>query len=176
MTETTLSADWGFRGKLLNVEVLQVALASGRRSVREVVRHPGAAVILARRADGCFLFVRQFRKALEREMLEVVAGTLSPGELPEACARREVREETGYRALTLLALGVVTPAPGYTDERLHVFFAEVEPDPERLAPDEDEVLLVEPLTAAQIGDLIARGAIEDAKTLAAWLLFMARGV
>ena len=80
MNEKTLSARTVFDGRLLHVEVLDVELPSGVRSVREIVRHPGASVILPQRPDGQFLFVRQFRKPLERQLLEAVAGTLDPGE------------------------------------------------------------------------------------------------
>jgi ADP-ribose pyrophosphatase len=175
MSERTLSTRSAFRGKLLHVEVVDVELPGGRRAFREICRHPGAAVILAQAADDRFVFVRQYRKAIERETIEVVAGTLHPGEDPVACAHRELREETGYAARQLEALGAVVPAPGYTDERLHVFYARLEAQPPAtLATDADELLAVEYLTAAEIERRIARAEIEDAKTLAAWLLFRSR--
>ncbi|MCE9613049.1 MAG: NUDIX hydrolase [Lentisphaerae bacterium] len=174
MKETILSTTRAYDGRLLKVDVLDVALASGQRSTREVVQHPGAAVILAQLGDGRFVFVRQYRAAIGRETLEVVAGTLHPGEDPVACAHRELREESGYTARDLERLGTVLPAPGYTTERLHTFFARLNPTQQALATDIDEHVQVEYLTAAQIDAHIADGKIEDAKTLAAWMLYLAR--
>jgi ADP-ribose pyrophosphatase len=172
--EKTLSSEWAFRGRLLHVQVQQVELENGHRSVREMIRHPGAAVVLAQLPDGRFVFVRQYRKPLDKELLEATAGTLKEGEDPESCAHRELEEETGYRARRLSRLGVVYPAPGYTDETLHLFYAELEPGQGKLSPDEDEKLEVVHLTRAEFEALLAKGLVEDAKTLSAWLLFVNR--
>ena len=170
-SERTVSRAWGFHGKLLNVEVLTVALADGVESVREIVRHPGAAVVLVRTPDGRFVFVRQFRKAVEQVMLEVVAGTRESGEDPEICARREVLEECGHEVLQLTKLGVSYPAPGYTDECLHLYLADVSAVAMPLNLDHDEVLEVVYLSAYDVDDAIANGRITDAKTLCVWHLF-----
>ena len=174
MQERTVKVTPAFQGRLLHVEVVEVELPGGLRSIREICRHPGAAVILAQLDDGRFVLVRQYRKAIERETLEVVAGTLHPGEDPVACAHRELAEETGYRARELISLGAVVPAPGYTDERLHMFFARLDSVRGELQTDADEALSVEYLNATQIETKIAAGELEDAKTLAAWLLYRAR--
>jgi ADP-ribose pyrophosphatase len=174
VTEKTLSTSRAFEGRLLKVDVLQVELASGVKSVREIIRHPGATIVLAQLPDGRFVFVRQFRKAVEKEMLEVVAGTLEPGEDPDACAARELAEETGCHASSLVRLGVIVPAPGYTDERLYVYYARVNEDQRHAAPDEDENVETVLLTADEIETLIRNGLIEDAKTLATWQLYTAR--
>lgn len=176
MHEKTLSVRRGFTGKLLNLDVVDVELAHGLRSVREIVRHPGGVVILARLPDGRFVLVRQFRKALESVLLEAVAGTLHPGEDPTLCARRELEEETGYQAETLVRLGVIAPAPGYTEERLHLFYATLHPQAGALSPDEDEKIEVVQLTATQVEALMLSGEIWDAKTLAAWFLMKAKGL
>jgi len=175
MHERTVKSESAFTGRLLNVEVLQVELETGHNSQREIVRHPGASVVLAQRTDGPFVFVRQFRKPIETCLLEIVAGTLAPGEDPAACARRELLEETGHEPLDMIYLGVVFPAPGYTDERLNTYFARVgmEQGPRDL--DEDERIEVEYLEEADVDSLIAQGKIEDAKTLSAWMLYKARG-
>jgi ADP-ribose pyrophosphatase len=171
--ERTVAVHPGFEGRLVKVEVHEVVMPDGRRTRREILRHPGAAVVLAEDADGRFLLVRQYRKAVERRLLEVVAGTLDPGETPETCARREVEEETGRRALSLSKLGVLCPAPGYSSEYLHIYHARVAPATAspRHAPDPDEWIEVVALGAADIEARIDAGEIEDAKTLAAWLLY-----
>lgn len=174
MKEQTVSSRTAFQGRLLHVEVVEVELADGRRATREVCRHPGAAVILAQCDDGRFVLVRQYRKAIEAETLEAVAGTLHRDEDPLVCAHRELREESGYTARAMIPMGVVVPAPGYTDERLHMFYARLHPRQEALHTDPDEVVSVAYLTADEIERMVAGGQIEDAKTLAAWLLFRCR--
>lgn len=173
MTEKTIHSREIFEGRVLRVRVLDVELDGGRRSTREVVVHPGAAVILPQLPDGRFVFVRQFRKAIEQDLLETVAGTLSPGEDPDACARRELREETGYEADELCKLGVIFPAPGYSSEALHVYYARLKPEYVGQAPDDDEKLDVVYARAADIARMIRDGALRDAKTLAAWQLYQA---
>ena len=178
MKEKTLSRKTVFQGRLLHVEVQQVSIGRSVRSTREIVRHPGAAVILARLPDGRFVFVRQYRKPVEREMLEVVAGTLSKGEAPKDCAMRELREETGYGARRMIKLGIIFPSPGYLVENLHLYFAELDGKRGQSNLDDDEKLKIVCLTAKQIEQKIRTGKIQDAKTIAAWLLFklkIARG-
>ncbi|MDD4871752.1 MAG: NUDIX hydrolase [Kiritimatiellae bacterium] len=174
MREKTLKARTVFKGRLLAVEVLDVELECGKRSIREIVRHPGAAVVLAQLEDGRFVFVRQFRKAAEKTILEIVAGGLEKGESPVDCARRELREETGYTARKLVSLGTVYPAPGYTDEVLHLYFAITGRVRGSGSPDEDERLTVEYFTEKQVDRMIRDGRIHDAKTLAAWMLWKAK--
>jgi ADP-ribose pyrophosphatase len=159
---------------VLKLDVLEIELENGLRSTREIIRHPGAVIVLPQLPDGRFVFVRQFRKAVDEEMLEVVAGTLNHGEDPAACAERELMEETGYRARRMIKLGRVVPAPGYTDEKLHTFFAELDPLHHEHVGDDDENITTEFLTAAQVEERIAAGHIEDAKTLATWQLYLTR--
>lgn len=174
MHEKTLSSNTVFAGRLLKLDVLDVQLDSGARGTREIVRHPGAAVVAPQLPDGRFVLVRQFRKPLEKVMLEFVAGTLGKNETPADCAARELREETGYDAEKLTKLGVIFPAPGYTDEALHVYFAKLRPKAGEISPDPDEQLEVVCLTAQDMEQMISSGKIEDAKTLAAWLLYLRR--
>jgi len=172
MNETATATERVFDGRLLKVDRVQVNLDDGTTASREIVRHPGAAVVLCRKPDGTFVFVRQFRFAAGGDLLEAVAGTLDPGEDPAACAQREVAEETGYQPLELISLGAAYPAPGYTEERLHFFFATVPETPGHQAPDDDERVEVVELTASRIEEMIARGELNDAKTLAVWLLYL----
>ncbi|MBU0713762.1 MAG: NUDIX hydrolase [Verrucomicrobia bacterium] len=174
MNEKTISSHPVFDGRLLKLDVLEVALDNGRRARREIVRHPGAVAIWARAPDGRFVFVRQFRKAIEQELLEVVAGTLEIGETPEACARREIREETGYAVKTLTLLGSIFTAPGFCTERIAVFYAELAGGGVS-APDPDEHLDVVLLDEADWKAMMSRGAVQDAKTWAAWGMLQTRG-
>lgn len=171
MQEKTLSSRTVYDGRILRLELLEVALDDGRRTTREVIRHHGAAVVLARRPGGDYLFVRQFRKPLDREVLEAVAGTLEPGEEPEACARRELTEETGYEARSLARLGTVYPSPGYLEERMELFFAEVGEATVEQSLDHDEELETVCLSRNEVDEALRSGALFDAKTLAAWLLY-----
>lgn len=171
--EKTLSAETRYVGHIVSVEVQDVELENGQRAFREIVRHRGAVAVLPLRPDGRFLFVRQFRKPVEQILLEVVAGLLDLDELPEDAARRELREETGHTALTLRPLGVVYPSPGYVDERIDVYAAEVQQEPGPRELDHDERVEVVALTAEEFESLTWRGQVCDAKTLAAWSLYRA---
>ena len=171
MNEKTVSFQQVFDGHLLKLDVLEVELDNGRHARREIVRHPGAVAIWARAPDGRFVFVRQFRKAIEQELLEIVAGTLETGETPEACARRELREETGYAVKTLTPLGCIFTAPGFCTEQIFIFYAELAGGG-AAAPDPDEHLDVVLLDESKWKAMIACGAIQDAKTWAAWGMFI----
>ena len=175
MHEKTIRTTVAFRGKLLGLEQLDVELEDGRRGYREIVRHPGAIGVLARHPDGTFLFVRQYRKAVERAMLEVVAGLLDPGEAPEAAARRELEEETGHRAVKIDWLGTVFPSPGILDEKVEIYVAELDPVPVARRLDHDERLDVVAMTPAEVSAAVRGGAIQDAKTLATWALWLESG-
>jgi ADP-ribose pyrophosphatase len=174
--ERTLTRRCAYQGRILRVEEVAVEMENGRQAHREIVRHAAAVAVLARRPDGRFVLVRQFRKAAERVLLEVVAGGIEPGEAPEACARRELREETGYGVIRIASLGSIFLSPGYCDEVLHLFFAEVEAVPLALSPDEDERLEPVLLDAAELRAALAPGGgIEDSKTLALWARYRAGG-
>lgn len=170
MHEKTISSHRVFDGRLLKLDVLEVELDNGPHARREIVCHPGAVAIWARVPDGRFVFVRQFRKAIEQELLEVVAGTRDADETPEVCARREIREETGYAVKTLTPLGFIFTAPGFCTERIAIFYAELT-GKGPANPDPDERLDVVLLDEAEWKAMMSRGAVQDAKTLAAWGMF-----
>jgi ADP-ribose pyrophosphatase len=171
MSERISAVRTRYSGRLLKVDEVEVELPGGRKAIREVVKHPGAAVVLARHPDGRFALVRQYRVAVGESLVEAVAGSLNHGEDPAAAAARELREETGHAAARLVPMGTIFPAPGYTSEAMHLFFADLAPTPAPLCPDEDENVSVEWMTAAEIEEAIAAGTIRDAKTLAIWLLY-----
>jgi ADP-ribose pyrophosphatase len=169
--QATLSRRTVFKGRVLQVDAIEIGLPGGRRGLREVVCHGGAAAVLGVRPDGRFVLVRQYRKAVEEELIEVIAGGIEPGERPETCAVREVGEETGYRVKRLESLGDIAACPGYSSERLHIFLAELSERPDAPRPDEDEGVSPVVLSRAEVEEGIAAGRIRDSKTLATWLLW-----
>ena len=173
MNERTISTTTIFDGRIIRVETLEVELETGQRAYRELVVHKGAVAVLARRTDGKFVLVKQFRIGSQQVMLEVVAGLLEEGELPEACARRELKEETGYDAVSIRSMGHIFPSPGYVSEKINVFFAEVAHVAGDRELDHDERLEVVVLSADEFRGMIRRGEITDSKTLAMWALFEA---
>ena len=124
LNEKTVSSTPVFRGKLLAVYQDEVSLPDGKTSIREYIRHPGAAVMVPLREDGKIIFLRQFRYALVKVLVELPAGKLDPGENPEATAKRELAEEIGYTSHHLTRLGIIHPCIGYSDEQIVVFLAE----------------------------------------------------
>ena len=141
----------------------------GRETKFDIIEHGGSAVIIPLDAEGNLLFVRQYRHAAGGDLLELPAGTLDEGELPEVCAAREIREETGYAAGKMEKLGEFYLAPGYSTEFMVVFLAtELTYDP--LEADADEFLSVEKIPVAEAIERSERGEVPDAKSLAAlWL-------
>ncbi|RKX46471.1 MAG: ADP-ribose pyrophosphatase [Verrucomicrobia bacterium] len=173
MYEKTISTRTVFEGRILDVDVLEVELEDGRRSVREIVRHGVAVAIIPQLPDGRFVFIRQFRKAMERVCFEVVAGNCDPGEEPAVSAARELKEETGYISESMELLGPVFPSVGYCTERIDIFFAEVG-EQGATSFDEDESIETIILSESEMDEMIRTNQIADAKTLAAWMLFKAK--
>ncbi len=176
MYEKTVSSEIRYRGRIVDVEMQEVELETGQRAAREIVRHRPAVAAVAKTEDGRWVFLRQFRKPAEKIMFEVVAGIREEGEDPERAIVRELKEETGYRVVSIERLGKVYPSPGYVDEEIDIFLAQLEgaAGDRHLDPDERiEVLL---LTRDEVWDRIRRGDVEDSKTLAAWALFASRSV
>ena len=169
----TLSSRRGFDGALVHVRVDDVRLPTGRVTTREVVEHPGSVAIVGVTSDGNVLLLRQSHHAIGRTLLGVPAGTLEPGETPEACARRELTEETGYRAGRLTELASYYTSPGYTDERMTIFHAaDCEPAGGEIDP--DELIRLTPVPLADDSRLLAPGPeqLEDAKTLIGLLILL----
>ena len=162
------------KGRKFDFEILTV-LQRGRETQRENVRHPGAVVVVPVLADGRIVLIRNHRVSIQERLWECCAGTMEPPEPPEACAARELIEETGYRAATFVPLGWFYTTPGLTDERMHAFVAT---GLEHVGQDleDDESIAVEALPAAQVLKLIDSGELRDAKSMTAILLAVRRGV
>ena len=153
-----------FQGRLLTVHDDTVETADGNLAGREIVEHPGAVAIVATDAEGRVVLVRQWRHAVGRALWEIPAGTLTPGEEPEAAARRELAEETGYTAQIWERLAAGPVAPGYSGEVLHLFAAR-HLSPGETHTDPDEHVIAQLFTAADADRLIADDAV-DVKTIA----------
>jgi len=141
----------------------------GRTAKFDIVEHHGSVVLIPIDGQGNLLFVRQYRHAAGKDLLELPAGTLDEGEAPEACARREVREETGMAASRLELVGGFYLAPGYSTEYMYVFLAtDLRHDP--LQADADEFLNAEAIPLTQALHMAENGQVPDAKSLAAMML------
>jgi ADP-ribose pyrophosphatase len=164
-----LSSEIVYHGHAFTIRVDKVRLPDGRNSQLDIVEHIGSVIIIPIDADDNLLFVRQYRHAAKLELLEFPAGTLELNELPEVCARREIREETGKAAEKMQHLGGFYLAPGYSTEYMEVYLAtDLSNDP--LEADADEFLSVESLKLDKVTSLCENGKILDAKTLAAFSL------
>jgi len=170
MYEKTLGSKTVFEGRIIRLEVLDVEMPDGSTSTREIVRHGVAVAVIARRQDGPFVFIRQFRKALDRVCFEAVAGHVDPGETSAIAATRELKEETGYEAETLQFLAPIYPSVGYCDERIDIFYAEVH-EPGETHFDSDEQIETVLVTEKEVNTMICERTLQDAKTLSAWLLY-----
>jgi ADP-ribose pyrophosphatase len=169
MPHSILSRKTVFNGHAFDVEKLQVRLPDGRERAYDLVSHKDSVTLLPLDSDGSVWFVSQYRMGCECLTLELPAGVMDEGESPEACAAREIREETGMAAGNLRLLGSVYLAAGYSSEINHIFLAtDLIHSP--LEMDEDEFLDVERFSIGEIRTMIEKGELIDSKTLAALLL------
>jgi ADP-ribose pyrophosphatase len=169
MSFELLNSEIVYPGRAFTIRRDTLRLPDGHETRFDIVEHPGSVVILPVDDQGNLLFVRQYRHAAGLDLLELPAGTLDKGEAPNACASREVREETGMAAEKMEHLGGFYLAPGYATEYMHVYLATgLHSDP--LEADADEFLTVEVIPLGQALDMARHGQIPDAKSLAAILL------
>jgi ADP-ribose pyrophosphatase len=162
-----------YPGRAFTIRRDTLRMPDGHETRFDIVEHVGSVVILPADDEGNLLFVRQYRHATGLDLLELPAGTRDANEAPDACARREIREETGMAAGKLERLGGFYLAPGYSTEYMDVFLAtELRYDP--LEADEDEFLSVERLSISEVMAACQKGEFPDAKTLAALSLARSR--
>jgi len=171
LIEKTLSSQLVFDGRAVKLRVDAVQMADGRQTTREIVEHSDCIAVVAIDADNNALLVKQFRKPVEKELLEIPAGGINPGEDPEAAVQRELREETGYLPQKLERLGGFYSAPGYCSEYLYLYLATDLIPSQLFAEDTEEISLVR-VPMVQILSLIASGSICDAKSIAGLLTYL----
>src|SRR6266699_2605572 len=158
-----------YSGRVVHLDVDSVRYPDGSTGELEMLRHPGAAAVIPfasdpRGADPTVLLIRQYRYATGGSLFEIPAGRLDPGEDPEQCARRELQEEVGVTAGRLERLTTIWTTPGFTDERIHLFWAaDLTADKHAREPDEFIEVMPKPLSEAL--SLIRDGVICDAKTV-----------
>lgn len=162
--EQILNSETAWSGKIFDVVCLEVKLPNGRVSRRDVVRHHGAVAIVALTESGKIALVRQYRTALDRVTVEIPAGKLEPGEDPLDCAKRELKEETGFVAGRIAYLTTIASSCGFSDELIHLYLA-TQLSFEGATPDEDEFLNVDLVDVQELVDAVLDGKIEDAKTV-----------
>jgi ADP-ribose pyrophosphatase len=169
-----LSSQRVYSGKVVSLDVDKVRFPNGVVGELEMVRHPGASAVVPisgdeSSSDPDVVLIRQYRYAVEDFLYEIPAGRLNRGESPEDCARRELREETGYTAEHLERLTTIYTTPGFTDERIHLFVATALTEGES-SVEADEILDLEVVRLSRAADMVQSGQIVDAKTIVALLL------
>jgi ADP-ribose pyrophosphatase len=160
-----------YRGRKFNFDVNRLRLPNGAEGDWECIRHPGGALVVPVTPEGKLVLVRQYRFAVQGRTLEFPAGTVEPDEDPAETIKREVEEETGYRAHKWQNLGQFILAPGYSDEIIYAFLAQdlekLEQPPEQ---DEDEDIDVVLMTPEELEKAILAGEPVDAKSISSFLL------
>ena len=175
-SSATISTRRVYTGRVVSLDVDRVRFPDGSDGELEMIRHPGASAVVPfltdpRGDDPQVLLIRQYRYAADGFMYEIPAGRLEAGETPDACARRELREETGCTAARVDHLLTMFTTPGFTDEKIHLFMATglTRGDAKR---ESDEFMEVETVSLSRALEMVERGEIQDAKT-ALGLLFVA---
>lgn len=157
---SSLSVSHPYNGKLINLRLEKIGLSK----TLEIIEHRGASVIIPKTSKGSLIFVKQYRRAADRVLLEFPAGMLENKEDPLTCAQRELQEEIGFKSLKMTPLGGVFPNPGLCTEYIHIFLAE-NLKKSSLEPDEDEAIDVVELSLSKALSLIDKNVIVDAKTI-----------
>ncbi|HEY81786.1 MAG TPA: NUDIX hydrolase [Dehalococcoidia bacterium] len=169
--EKTLASKLIYQGRAVKLRLDTVETANGRQTTREIVEHSDCIAIIAIDRDDNVLLVKQFRKPVEKELLEIPAGGIDPGESPKEAVCREMREETGYLPQKIKRLGGFYSAPGYCTEYLHLYLATDLVPSQLFAEDTESISLVR-VPISQIPGLIASEKICDAKSIAGLLTYL----
>lgn len=166
LTETRISSEPVFDGKLLHARRDLVRLPNGEEATREYIVHPGAVLVIPVLPDGQLVFERQFRYPLNRAFIELPAGKIDPNEDPLITGQRELLEETGYTAQDWTFVATLHPCIGYSSEAIHIYLAKGLSlgDHKR---DDEEFLEIFTMTLPDAMDAMRRGEITDGKTMIA---------
>ncbi|MEI3610849.1 NUDIX hydrolase [Pseudogracilibacillus sp. SO30301A] len=164
--EKTLRSEKLFDGNIISLQVDDVELPDGNTSKREIVKHPGAVAVIAITPQNKILLVEQYRKPLERSLLEIPAGKIELDEDPKITAIRELEEETGYRAEALQYITSFYTSPGFANEIIHIYYSNALQKAENpISGDEDEFIEIHELSIAEAEALMQTKDIYDAKTV-----------
>ena len=179
---TMLESKRVYSGKRISVDIDRVRFPDGSEGSLEMVRHPGASAVIPfldpiDSRDPRVILIRQYRWAAEDVMWEIPAGTLDAGEAPDHCARRELREEAGVTADSLIHLSSIYTTPGFTDEIIHLYAA-TGLKHEGTAHERDEFIEMHEVPWSRVGRMIRSGEIRDSKTMSAlmWVQCFVRSV
>ena len=170
--EKTIRSQSIYKGKIISLQIDDVVLPNDKEAKREIVKHPGAVAVIALTKENKLVMVEQYRKALERSIIEIPAGKLEPGEEPATTARRELEEETGYGCHELTFLQSFYTSPGFADEIIHIYVArDLYVIEQKAALDEDEFVELLEVSLEEALQLVQQQKIIDAKTAFAvqWL-------
>ena len=162
-----------FQGRIIRLVERKLVLPNGRRTTFHIVEHPGAVAIVPVHANGDVVLLKQFRPTIGMEIYEIPAGTIEKGEKPLATAKREIVEETGFKATRWDKIADFYTAPGFCDERMHVYVAR-DLMPAKADGDDDEILKPVRMTIDAALKLIRTRRIRDAKSIAGLMLYHGR--
>jgi len=163
-----------FQGRIVRLVARDLVLPNGRRTKFHIVLHPGAVAIVPVHANGDVVLLKQFRPSIGEEIYEIPAGTIEKGEAPLATAKREIIEETGFKAKSWKKIGEFYTAPGFCTKLMHVYVAKGL-SPAKLPGDADEILEPVRMSIDQALGMIRAKKIRDAKTIAGLLIYHGRG-
>lgn len=165
-----LSSKIVYEGAVFGVRRDEVIEPSGVRTTREVVTHPGSVVVLPVLPDKRILLIRQYRHATRQYLWELVAGRIDAGETPRGAAARELIEETGYRAKRFRVFLDIFPTPGFLEEKMFLLLAEGL-TAGKAEPEDDEKIVSRAYDHKQLEEMIRRGKLRDAKSIAGILFY-----
>ena len=154
-----------FKGKVFNIKVDEIIYNSGNKGVREVIVHPGGAVVVPIAKSGKIILVKQFRYPFSEHLFELPAGKLEPNENPLVCASRELIEETGYTSKNITQLGKIYTSPGFCSEILYIYLAEDLIEGNHNREEGEEGMEVFEFSLMELNQMISEGKIVDAKTI-----------
>ncbi len=175
LRERKLNSSLKFNGKMIRLYVDEVELPNGHKSGREVVRHPGASAVLVVDEKGFLVLEKQYRYPIDEILWEIPAGKLNKSEPSLECAKRELMEETGLKAKKWEELGYIYTTPGFSDEKIYLFFAsDLEKGEQNL--DEDEFVEMKYFSKNKVEEMINTGEIADSKTIAAFFRAEKKGL
>jgi ADP-ribose pyrophosphatase len=166
-----LKSEIFYQGPVFGVRRDEVLEPGGLHTTREVITHPGSVVVLPVLSDKRIVLIRQYRHATRQYLWELVAGRIDGGETVKEAAARELLEETGYRAKRFQVILDVFPTPGFLEERMYILLAEGLKEGEA-EPEEDEKIEVREYRAKELKQMIQKGKLRDAKSIAGILYYL----